>query len=139
MTYPVAEEQDEPAPHVPVKKKRTGLIVLTVVTTVLLGATGALGFLYFDSKARGASLTTELADLEQRRLAAIGKQLDGNDLLAKARTAENTAEDAQEKAELTGRKMADCQEAARAVRQADLGGADQAAFEAAALKMFATC
>ncbi|MFD9736004.1 hypothetical protein [Umezawaea sp. NPDC059074] len=139
MTYPITEEPAEPAPPAPARRRRTGLIALAVVATVLVGAAGTLGFLYFDAKARGAALTAEAADLDQRQLDATGMLLDGNGLLSKARTDASTASNARLKAEATGKKMADCQDAARAMKQADLGGGPQQVFEAAVLKVMSAC
>jgi hypothetical protein len=142
MTYPVAAEQDDPVPPTPPPapaKRRTGVIVLSIVFALLLGAAGTLGFLCFDALSRRDALNARLTDLDKQQWDVTSQVLDGNDRLTKALTAQHSAEDAQKKAETTGRVVVECQKAARDMREADLGGTGDAAFQAAGQKLFTVC
>jgi membrane protein involved in colicin uptake len=112
---------------------------MVTVLVLLLGSAAALGVVYANARSRHDSLTTQLSDKDKELWGSTKKVLDGNDELKKAREAEQTAEDAQKKAEDIGAVRVKCQEAARALREATLTAPDLDKINDAANRLLASC
>ncbi|MFI9814384.1 hypothetical protein [Saccharothrix variisporea] len=118
-----------PAPAAAPRKK-TGLIVLSIIAVLFFATAGVFGVLYANESSRNDRLTGRVAD-QEKQLSDSAKQLkDAKDETTKAKDAQKSAETARKRAEDDSASAAKCRDAARSLREAiianDDGKADQA-------------
>ncbi|MEJ2856093.1 MULTISPECIES: hypothetical protein [unclassified Saccharothrix] len=114
----------------PAPRKKTGLIVLSIIAVLFFATAGVFGVLFANETSRNDRLTGQVAEKE-KQLSDSAKQLkDAQDESAKARDAQKAAETARKRAEDDSASVAKCRDAARSLREAlianDDGKADQA-------------
>jgi uncharacterized protein HemX len=115
----------------PAPRKKTGVIVLSVVTVLLLVGAGAFGVLYLNEKKRSDTVASQLADKE-KALTDSDKQLkDTKDKLSRA-------EEAKQAAETEKGQLAKCRDAATDLRAAAFAD-DQPRGEEALKALFLAC
>ncbi|CCH33936.1 hypothetical protein BN6_66990 [Saccharothrix espanaensis DSM 44229] len=129
--------QSAPAgpPPVPPRKK-TGLIVLSVLAVVFFATAGVFGVLYAEKVSENDRVSTQLADKEKELTDSGTKLKDAQDEASKAKDAAQIAETGRKRAEDDGAGMVKCRDAARALREAifakDEGRADKAFLDVVA-------
>ncbi|QFZ22422.1 hypothetical protein [Saccharothrix syringae] len=119
-------------------RKRTGLVVVSVLAVLFLAVSGALGVLYVNEVDRNDSLTSQLSDKGRELTESAARLEEAREDATRAKDAQEAAEAARERAEDEGEHMAACRDAARAFREA-LVADDQAKGEEAAARMFTSC
>jgi len=133
------EQQPAPAPLAPAPaRKKTAVVVLSVVTVLLFGAGTAFGILYSNEKSRNDSLTSQLSDKENELKDSAKNLQNSKDDLGKAKDAVKRAEDAQKKAEGDASLSVQCRDAARALREAAIGD-NEAKGDEAFRNLFIVC
>lgn len=119
-------------------RKRTAVVVLSVLAVLFLATAGVFGVLYANETSRNNQLTSQLSDKE-RELTDSGEQLErAKEDASKAKNAQEIAEDARKRAENDGASMVKCRDAARALREAALAN-NEAKGEEAFLQLFSVC
>ncbi|WP_433263315.1 hypothetical protein ACQPZF_31865 [Actinosynnema sp. CS-041913] len=132
---PATPPDAEPEPP---RKKKTGLVVATVLAVLFFATAGVFGVLYSNEVGQNDRLTGQLADKE-KQLTDSGKQLkDAQDEASRAKDAVEVAENARKRAEDDGAAMVKCRDAARALREAVFAN-DDPKGEQAFLDVFANC
>lgn len=128
----IQQEQQPEAAHapapVPPKQKKTGVVVLTILVVLLLGAAGTFGALYFAEKKNSA----ETVQQKDREIADLTKKAKDADELA------TKASDERRKAENEMKAMTDCRDAARKVTEAGIAQ-DEQKITGAVLSMMSKC
>lgn len=130
---PTGNSTPAPAPTpgaVAAPRKKTGLIVLSIIAVLFFATAGVFGVLFANESSRNDQLTGQVAEKE-KQLTDSAKQLkDAKDETTKAKDAQKSAETARKRAEDDSATIAKCRDAARSLREAliaeDDGKADQA-------------
>ncbi|MEU7531245.1 hypothetical protein AB0A74_36325 [Saccharothrix sp. NPDC042600] len=119
-------------------RKKTGLIVLSIIAVVLFATAGVFGILFANESSRNDRLTGQVAEKEEQ-VSESAKQLkDARDETAKAKDAQKSAESARKRAEDDSASAAKCRDAARALREAVIAE-DEPRADQAARDLFTTC
>ncbi len=113
------------------QRKKTGVVVLTIVAVLLLGAAGAFGALYFVEKGHSADLSKQVEAKDQEIVGLTKKAADADKLAT-------TASDERRKAENEKNALQACQKAARAVTEAGISQ-DEQKIAAAFFDVVAKC
>lgn len=123
---------------VPAPRKKTGLIVLSIITVLFFAAAGVFGILFANESSRNDRLTADVA-AKEKQVSDSAKQLkDAQDETAKAKDAQKAAETARKRAEDDSASVAKCRDAARTLREAIIAEDDPKADQAFR-DLFTTC
>ncbi|MEU4803132.1 hypothetical protein [Actinosynnema sp. NPDC023587] len=128
--------QSGPPPAAP--RKKTGLIVLSVLAVLFFATAGVFGVLYSNEVSENSGLSTQLADKEKQLTDSGTKLKDAQDEASKAKDAAQVAETGRKRAEDDGAAMVKCRDAARSLREA-IFAQDKGRVEKALLDVVGTC
>ncbi|MEV0680643.1 hypothetical protein AB0I60_29420 [Actinosynnema sp. NPDC050436] len=136
--FPPAGPSATPGPAPAAPRKKTGLVVLSVLTVLFFATAGVFGVLYSDATGENSRISAQLADKE-KELTDSGKKLkDAQDEASKAKDAAQVAETGRKRAEDDGAAMVKCRDAARGLRDA-IFAQDKARIEKALLDIVGIC
>ncbi|NUT95076.1 MAG: hypothetical protein HOY78_23945 [Saccharothrix sp.] len=111
-------------------RKKTGLIVLSIIAVLFFATAGVFGVLFANESSRNDQLTGQVAEKEKQVTDSAKQLKDAKDETTKAKDAQKSAETARKRAEDDSATIAKCRDAARSLREAliaeDDGKADQA-------------
>ncbi|CAL9377401.1 hypothetical protein SUDANB95_00985 [Actinosynnema sp. ALI-1.44] len=134
--FPAPAAGESGAPAAP--RKKTGLIVLSVIAVVFFATAGVFGILFANESSRNDRLTGQVAE-KDKQVSESAKQLkDARDETTKAKDAQKSAESARKRAEDDSASAAECRDAARALREAIIAE-DEPRADQAARDLFTTC
>jgi uncharacterized protein HemX len=129
---PEPTTQQWPVSAPPAKSKKTGLVVVSILAVLFLGAAGAFGGLYLSEKSDHNAVSAQLVD-KDKTLADKDKAL--SDAAQKA----DTAVKAQQAAESKALGYQACHDTAVALLHAAVGGAGDAAAGSLGVQLFTAC
>ncbi|XVV01877.1 hypothetical protein ACQPW3_31470 [Actinosynnema sp. CA-248983] len=119
-------------------RKKTGLIVLSIIAVLFFATAGVFGILFADESSRNDRLTADVA-AKEKQVSDSAKQLkDAQDETAKAKDAQKAAETARKRAEDDSASVAKCRDAARALREAFIAD-DDPKIDQAFRDLFSIC
>ena len=124
--------QQWPVSPQPAKSKKTGILVVAILAVLFLGAAGAFGALYFSEKSDHDAVSAQLVD-KDKALADKDKALSTANQNAEA------AKKAQESAESKALGYKACHDAATALRDAAVNGADDTSTGSLAIMLYTAC
>jgi uncharacterized protein HemX len=131
-SQPFAQQPMWPAQVAPVKPKKTGLVVVSILAVLLFAAAGTFGGLYLSEKSSHDSVSAQLATAN-KLLADKEKSLTA--ALKDTETAKNEAADEKSKVE----SFQACHDAVAALSNAVIAGVSDAEGTELGTKMFLAC